>query len=138
MAETTETSTGLPRRLRRVAHLAQRRIGDETVVLDLRGSRVYGVNLAGGELLERLRSGAEAAELRRWARAGGDADDETGRFLADMLARGLVVADEGEAETDGLAAPVWAAPRLLWHEDVARVTHQISPPQQITNPQCQP
>ncbi|KAB2958666.1 MAG: PqqD family protein [Thermoanaerobaculia bacterium] len=135
----TGASNPLPQRLRRVDHLAQRRVGEETIVVDLRQSRVYGFNPAGGELLDALRAGRDTAELAAWAAESGGAD--LGLFLAELLAAGLV--DAGEPADGAEAAPALAghpsgAPRLLWREEVARVTHQTSPPQAITNPQCQP
>jgi hypothetical protein len=131
--------SGLPPRLARVAHLAQRRVGDETVVVDLRNSRVFGLNPAGGELLEALREAREIAELEAWAAAGGDRA-AVATFLGEMLGAGLVApAESGSATASApLAARSFAEPRLLWREEVARVTHQTSPPQAITNPQCQP
>ncbi len=135
----TQMSNPLPQRLRRVDHLAQRRVGEETIVVDLRRSRVYGLNPAGGELLDALRVGRETAELAAWAAEGGGG--ELAGFLAEMLAAGLIRAGESAGEVEpapALAGPPSGAPRLLWREEVARVTHQTSPPQAITNPQCQP
>jgi hypothetical protein len=129
--------SGLPARLARVAHLAQRRVGDETVVVDLRESRVFGLNPAGGELLEAMREGRELAELEAWAASGGDRG-AVSTFLGELLDAGLVVATEKAAAALPLSARGFAPPRLLWREAVARVTHQTSPPQAITNPQCQP
>jgi hypothetical protein len=131
------SSSGLPPRLARVAHLAQRRVGDETVVVDLRNSRVFGLNPAGGELLEAMREGRELAEVQAWAAAGGDRG-AVAAFLGELLGAGLVAPAEGAAAEGPLAMRSFAEPRLLWREEVARVTHQTSPPQAITNPQCQP
>ena len=136
----------LPSALRRVDHLAQRRVGEETVVIDLRHGRVYGLNAAGGELLELLRGGRCTADLVAWARAAGDREGELDRFVSALLERELIAPDATDPNdpSDPIVAPPlpadrpWSGPRLLWHEDVARVTNQISPPQAITNPQCQP
>jgi len=132
----------LPQRLRRVAHVAQRQLGEETLLLDLRRARIYGFNPTAGTLLDWLRAGSATAELAAWAAAAGESNGELARFLAELLAHGLVEGDEaapGEpaAGRPDLPAP-WSSPRLLWQEEVARVTHQISPPQAVTNPQCQP
>lgn len=129
--------SGLPPRLARVPHLAQRRVGDETVVVDLRHSRVFGLNPAGGELLEAMRGGRELAEVEAWAAAGGDGGG-VATFLGELYGAGLVAPVEAAGATEPLAARGFAEPRLLWREEVARVTHQTSPPQAITNPQCQP
>ena len=42
--------------------------------------------------------------------------------------------------TSGAPPPGAAAapPHLLWQEDLPSVTHQVSPPHIITNPQCLP
>lgn len=133
-----ETGIVLPEALRRAEHLAQRRVGEETVVLDLRSRRVYGFNGEAGELLEALKAGSATAAL--CARAAGR-EAALRAFLAELVELGLVVAGEpapaGAADAAGTER-AWVDPRLLWREDVARVTHQISPPQAITNPQCQP
>jgi hypothetical protein len=122
--------------------VAQRRVGEETVVLDLRRGRVYGLNPSGGEVLELLRGGSSVSELRAWAAAAGDGESTLEPFLATLVEHGLAVPAADSGEPVAAAAPrgvtPWIAPRLLWHEDAARVTHQTSPPQQITNPQCQP
>lgn len=137
----TERQPALPERVRRVPHVAQRRVGDEVVVLDLRRSRVYGFNPAAGALLERLRDGASTAELRASARESGLEESAFVAFLADVLESELLKgepAPAGEAGASPAPIPIGGAPRLLWQEDAARVTHQTSPPQAITNPQCQP
>lgn len=131
--------TELPARLRRVPHLAQRRVGEEILVLDLRQARLFGFNPAAGALLERLRSGLATAGLAGAAAAAGAEPGEIDAFLATLVVHGLVEACEVEdAAPAGPEPGPWTTPKLLWQEDVARVTHQISPPQLITNPQCQP
>ena len=136
------TSQELPAVLRRVAHLAQRQLGDEVVVMDLRAGRLYGFNTAGGDLLERLKGGMPLAEARAAIAGAGPDETEPDSFLCRLVELGLVseAADAAESgkgaakPTPSLAMP----PRLLWQEEAARVTNQTSPPQAITNPQCQP
>ena len=94
--------SGLPPRLARVAHLAQRRVGDETVVVDLRNSRVFGLNPAGGELLEAMREGRELSEVQAWAAAGGDRG-AVAAFLGELLGAGLVAPAEDAAAEGPLA-----------------------------------
>lgn len=130
-----ETGIVLPEALRRADHLAQRRVGEETVVLDLRSRRVYGFNAEAGELLEALKAGRATAAL--CARAAGR-EATLRAFLAELVELGLAVAGEAAPADAASAERAWVDPRLLWREDVARVTNQISPPQAITNPQCQP
>ncbi len=132
----------LPARLRRVAHVAQRQLGEETLVLDLRRARIYGFNPTAGRVLEWLRSGPATDEVTAWASAAGDRDGELAGFLATLLEHGLVEVEESAPGASAPARPEapapWSSPRLLWQEEVARVTHQTSPPQALTNPQCQP
>lgn len=127
------TETRIPETLRRAEHLAQRRLGDEVVVMDVRRGTIYGLNPAAGELLEWLKPGRELTAL-------GDGAPDLRAFLAEMLASGLV--EEGSAgDAAGSPPPASLAeqtPRLLWREEAARVVNQVSPPQAITNPQCQP
>ncbi len=126
----------LPPILRRATHLAQRQVGEETVVLDLRESRIYGFNPEGGELLLALKEGAETAALRAAARQTGE-ETALCDFLAELVALGLVVAAEDDAGGETVPVRSGNAPRLLWREEVARATNQISPPQHPGNPQCQ-
>ena len=121
----TERLPALPERVRRVAHVAQRRVGDEVVVLDLRRSRVYGFNPAAGALLERLREGASTAALLAAARENGLEESTLVEFLADVLGRELLKgepAPAGEAGASPTPIPIGGAPRLLWQEEAARVT----------------
>ena len=129
-------------RLIRAAHLAHRRVADEWVVLDLRAQRVYGLNSAGGGVLAAL---ARPATFEDLARACGATSAEARRdlaaFVGDLAASGLVLATEDAAlarEAPAGGDLAWIAPRVLWAEDAPRSTNQVSPPQAITNPQCNP
>ncbi|MGE0639298.1 MAG: hypothetical protein AB7G12_05830 [Thermoanaerobaculia bacterium] len=126
------TEAVLPERLRRVPHLAQRELEGEVVVLDLREGRLYGFNVEGGALLDSLRESRATREL-------GD-DPAIREFVRSIVGLGLVVATDEEASRLPPPSPpvTVVPPRLLWQEEAARVTHQVSPPQMITNPQCQP
>jgi len=132
----------MERILRRVDRLAQRTVGDETVVLDLARSWVHGLNPAAGRLLELLREPRTDVELRRWAEVAGGAEavEELDEFLLALARLGLVEEPAVEAGEDGLErfTAAWEPPRVVWSEPVARVTNQTSPPQIITNPQCLP
>ena len=130
-----------------VRHLARRRIEDQVVVLDLRRSRIYGLNPSAGEVLEALQETLTLEQLAaRFAATGERAPSmpaDLGRFVAEMAALGLIEPRSGEA-AGGEGAPhaagflPWVPPALLWQEEVARITSQISPPQQIGNPACLP
>ncbi|KAB2965652.1 MAG: hypothetical protein F9K18_06370, partial [Thermoanaerobaculia bacterium] len=84
------SGVALPELLRRAGHLAQRRVGEETVVLDLRRGRVYGFNPEAGELLEALRAGCATEALCSAARAAGG-DPALRGFLAELLGLGLLI-----------------------------------------------
>ena len=128
------TETQLPENLRRVAHLAQRRLGDEVVVMDVRRGTIYGFNPSAGELLEWLKPGRANAALEKAA-----ASPEIRSFLAELLELALVEEGGEPGSTEPPPPSLFdGAPRLLWREEAARVVNQVSPPQAITNPQCQP
>lgn len=130
-----------------VPHLARRRIEDQVVVLDLRSSRIYGLNPSGGEVLEALQNPLTVGQIaKRFVAAETAAPTlarELDQFIAGLAALGLVdrcpppLEATGPTLSTALAAP-WATPLLLWQEEVARVTSQVSPPQQIGNPACLP
>jgi len=128
--------------LRRVDRLAQRTVGDETVVLDLDRSWVHGLNPSGGRLLDLLRQPTTDRALRSWAEAAGGAEAvaEVDDFLVALGRLGLVEepAEPGAERNLERLEGAWAPPRVVWSEPVARVTNQTSPPQIITVPQCQP
>lgn len=131
----------LPATVRRVPHLAQRRLGEEVIVLDLREAKLYGFNVAAGELLDWLKPGQALASLQEGAAADRASDLEA--FVGLLLERGLVDGTDVVSEGREGALPLppalhEAPPRLLWQEEVVRVTNQTSPPQAITNPQCLP
>jgi len=130
-----------------VPHLARRRIEDQVVVLDLRSSRIYGLNPSGGEVLEALQNPLTVGQIaERFIAAETEAPSvpgELSQFIESLAALGLVDRCPPPLEVTRLAsvsdlATPWTTPGLLWQEEVARVTHQVSPPQQIGNPACLP
>jgi hypothetical protein len=69
---------------RRAAHAAWRRVGQEVVVVDLNGNRVFGLNTAGSVLWASLdESGDAVLEVSAPTKGAVRA------FLADLVARGL-------------------------------------------------
>ena len=134
-----------------VRHLARRRIEDEVIVLDLHRSRIYGMNPSAGAVLEALQRPQTVPQIAAHITPAGTAEStvcgELERFVAELAALGLIArcptVAEAEATAPGPApapaiAAAWTPPALLWQEEVARVTNQISPPQQIGNPACLP
>lgn len=121
--------------LRRVGHLAWRRILDETLVLDLRRRVAFGLNESGRRVLEWLGNARSpdawldvlSPELREEARA----------FLARLEEEGLVGrADEEDPKPPGEAPMLGEAPRILWSEPLPQLAQQASPPMEIGNVQC--
>ena len=92
-------------RYRRVENVAWRRIGEETVIVNLGRRRMLAVNEAGGTVWEALARGAAVS-------AG-----EAAPFLEDLEAEGVV---ERLAGTDEAAAalPPGGAPGVVWREDL--------------------
>ena len=131
---------------RRAAHLAVRAVGDETIVLDPRRNRVYGLDAAGGRVLDLLRDPMAPTELAMRLSPSGGGPELAAALAAflDELARQALIEPCTESPpptpTSGAPPPGAAAapPHLLWQEDLPSVTHQVSPPHIITNPQCLP
>jgi hypothetical protein len=80
--------------LRRSPDVAWQSIGDETVVMDLAGRRVLGLNPTGGlvwSLLEELdETSLAGAVAERFSVEPARAREDVREFLASLLARGLV------------------------------------------------
>jgi len=95
-------------------HVAWRRIGEETVVIDLQGRRMYGLDAAGGAVWHRLAAGVAPLD--------GETTAAVTEFLADLAGRGLV--EEGYAEPASgprpipAPAPVAARPTIVWQEEI--------------------
>jgi hypothetical protein len=90
-------------RYQRVKNVAWRRIGDETVVVNLGRRRMLALNEAGGAVWEALAGG------------GGVEPGEAAPFLADLEAEGVV---ERVADEDGAAVTVPGTPTVIWREEL--------------------
>jgi hypothetical protein len=93
-------------RFQRVKNVAWRRMGDETVIVNLGRRRMLAVNKAGGDLWDRLAAAAAVAPA--------DA-----AYVADLEAEGVVEQVEGDepgAPSPGSAA---GAPAVLWRETLS-------------------
>jgi hypothetical protein len=90
----------------RVKNVAWRRIGSETVIVNLGRRRMLAVNEAGGAVWESLVGGAPMSP------------GEAAPFLADLEAEGIVErADSGDDEA-AVAVPPGGAPTVLWREEL--------------------
>lgn len=100
---------------RRHARLSWRAIGEQTVIVDAKGQRLFGLNSAGGRVWHALDGEAGAAELA--ARQGVPAED-VARFLGELIASGLVESDEDEPPGIGEPGVGTESPRVLWQEEI--------------------
>ena len=92
-------------RYQRIKNVAWRRVGEETVIVNLGRRRMLAVNEAGGSVWEALARGASVLP------------GEAASFLEDLEAEGVV---ERLAEEDGTAVPVspGGAPAVVWREEL--------------------
>jgi hypothetical protein len=110
----------------RSAHAAWRRIGEETVVINLATRRMVCLNGPAGALWDRLEGGADEAALAAALAPGAAAAAlSTAReFLAALEREGLVVAAPAPtaAQTGdaGELPPGFVPPRLTWNEELLR------------------
>jgi hypothetical protein len=95
-------------RYQRVKNVAWRRIGEETVIVNLGRRRMLAVNEAGGAVWDALVAGASALP------------DEASPFLADLEGEGIV--ERVAAEETELPVAVFpdGAPAVLWREEINR------------------
>jgi hypothetical protein len=70
---------------RRVTHVAWRKVGEETVLVDLRTNRIFGLNEAGGALWACLDESGVA-----WSSLESEHSQMAQAFLAQLAAEGLV------------------------------------------------
>lgn len=100
---------------RRAAHAAWRRVGEEVVVVDLHGNRVFGLNAAGSALWASL---DEAGDAVLDVPAGGIEAVRT--FLAELVDRGLAEEVRGPAPVGASASmellPESPPPAIAWQE----------------------
>lgn len=112
---------------RRSENLAWRRISGDTVVVDIKGNRAFGLNAVGSEVWEALDS---PHALPRILEAASAPDDPAARsavlaFLDDLVGEGLVVrlGDETVVEASFSATADlggWTAPQVLWREQLEK------------------
>ena len=101
-------------RFRRASHVAWRTIGSETVVLDLKGKRAFGLNEPGGALWHAL------AELPEGGGALTSSEPEVQSFLAELASLGLI--EEMSNGISCLATPLPArfrgSPKVTWSSEI--------------------
>jgi len=102
-------------RFRRASHVAWRKIGNETVVLDLRAKRAFGLNEAGGALWHALVELPEGAGV---ALASSERDAQA--FLAELASLGLIeaVSDGMPGSSTPLLAGFRCSPKVTWSDEI--------------------
>lgn len=121
-------------RLRRAAHVAWRRVGDETVLIHLQRKRIYVLNPSGGFFWHRLdgtRDGSKlVAELALDEAPPEDAGRALEEFLELLRSADLVEPPEIDESDESDETPVTSSntpeypfgsfvpPELVWQEDI--------------------
>jgi len=105
---------------RRAKNVAWRRIGGQTVVLNLDRQRMLALNESGAAAWDALDSGGEgpAAEA-----AGPPEGEGLVEFLADLLAEGVVERAEGvpmELVASAAGGATGVRPAVVWREELHR------------------
>ena len=100
----------------RKGRLSWRRVGEQTVIVDMAAKRLYGLNVAGGAIWHALDGETGTADLA--ARHKDVRADDVARFLAELCANGLV--DGAESESALAPPPSFApeAPAVVWNEQI--------------------
>ncbi len=126
---------------RRARRAAWRNIAGETILLDLEGKRMYGLNATAAAIWQLLEAVAEVSDLARVLDAGqashavGPREIES--FLQELLNLALVEAAEPEkVKPTAIEPPAnLETPKILWQETVEQVAASCAffP---ATNPLC--
>lgn len=112
--------------LRRAAHVAWRRVGDETVLIHLRNKRIYVLNPSGGFFWHAL-DGARGAEdfLGSLSFVEPLPDGASGRvnsFFQDLREADLVdpegQPDESTSSLPEFPLPTFVPPELVWEQEL--------------------
>lgn len=112
--------------LRRAAHVAWRRVGDETVLIHLRNKKIYVLNPSGGFFWHGL-DGARGTEefLQNLTFEEPLPDSTAGRieaFLQNLREADLIETegppDEAPASLPEFPLPTFVPPELVWQQEV--------------------
>ncbi len=112
--------------LRRAAHVAWRRVGDETVLIHLKTKKIYVLNPSGGFFWHSLDGARESREfldgLSLEEPLPGDAVQQLDGFLDQLkdtdLAESTDGSSDGSKDGDGYPLPSFAAPEMVWEEQL--------------------
>lgn len=112
--------------LRRAAHVAWRRVGEETVLIHLRNKKIYVLNPSGGFFWHGLDGSRGTSDFLE-SLSPGDALPESAPEKVDLFLRGLeeadlVESDEAPAARKGalpeFPLPAFVPPELVWQQEL--------------------
>jgi hypothetical protein len=113
--------------LRRAAHVAWRRVGEETVLIHLRDKKIYVLNPSGGFFWHGLDGSRETGEflgsLSSNDRLPEGATDRIEEFFRDLQAADLVEIESGSIAPNASALPefplaAFVPPELIWQQEL--------------------
>ena len=114
--------------LRRAAHVAWRRVGDETVVVHLRNKKIYVLNPSGGFFWHRLDGTGDTAEMFRGVPLADPVPENASSGLeaflkqlqeADLVEGGAPIEDEARTTpSPEYPLPSFVPPELVWQEEL--------------------
>lgn len=119
-------------RFARADHTAWRRIGDETVILDQAGHRLFGLNETAGVVWHLLDSSRSAEEL---CSVSGVSPDELASFLGQLERSGLVqpaaaTSERKKPEAKGERTPPQRGsvdtPAITWQEPLQHAAQTMA------------
>lgn len=113
--------------LRRAAHVAWRRVGDETVLIHLKTKKIFVLNPSAGFFWHRLDGGRDGRDLLEGLTLQnplpGDAGKQLDGFFQQLESADLVETNTGETDqplSDTSAYPLasFTAPEMVWQEQL--------------------
>ena len=112
--------------LRRAAHVAWRRVGDETVLIHLKTKKIYVLNPSAGYFWHSLDGARGAREMLDGLELEipGDANQRLDGFLEKLEGADLVEAAGSETTADsstdgnGYPLPSFVPPEMVWQEQL--------------------
>ncbi len=112
-------------KVERTQGLAWRKIGDEMVVINLAGHRIFGLDSLGGRIWEALEEPQEITDLAAIAVAdapeGLNVSEAVRRYIADLAHEGLVqIAGERLEPIDEDNVIEFPLPKIEWREGLQR------------------
>ncbi len=112
--------------LRRAAHVAWRRVGEETVLIHLRNKKIYVLNPSGGFFWHGLDGSRGTEEFLHGVSRGDalaeNAPEKVEAFLRDLKDADLVETGDALSEQRGtlpeFPLPAFVPPELVWQQEL--------------------